>query len=222
MDVPPDVGRALAARTIDHSRDLDETLAAIAEAARTAVPGFDEAGISTVLGSGAVETRAATGSLVYKLDYMQYKLGEGPSVDSLRDAHVVAAARLGDDPRWPYYARAAARMGLRSQLAIRLQVDEGGTLGGLTLYSTTRDEIHHEAAVTAGLFAAHAAVALSSARASGAPFEAPDTREVIGRAVGIVMDRYRMNEDRAFAYLVRASSHGSATLREVAQGLVEQ
>jgi AmiR/NasT family two-component response regulator len=35
------------------------------------------------------------------------------------------------------------------------------------------------------------------------------------------MERYDMNEDRAFAYLVRASSHGNIKLRAIAQELVD-
>jgi len=47
-------------------------------------------------------------------------------------------------------------------------------------------------------------------------------RKVIGQAIGILMERYEMNEDRAFAFLVRASSHGNVKLRSVAQELVDQ
>jgi AmiR/NasT family two-component response regulator len=47
-------------------------------------------------------------------------------------------------------------------------------------------------------------------------------RKVIGQAIGIVMERYQMNEDRAFSFLVRASSHGNIKLRDIAQELVEQ
>jgi AmiR/NasT family two-component response regulator len=36
------------------------------------------------------------------------------------------------------------------------------------------------------------------------------------------MERYDVNEDRAFSFLVRASSHGNIKLRAVAQELVDQ
>lgn len=48
-----------------------------------------------------MRTRAVTGDLVWQLDRLQYALGEGPCVDTLRDAHVVVAARIRDDDRWP-------------------------------------------------------------------------------------------------------------------------
>jgi hypothetical protein len=36
------------------------------------------------------------------------------------------------------------------------------------------------------------------------------------------LDRGTMNEDRAFAFLVRASSHGNIKLRAIAQEVVDQ
>src|SRR5215212_6658234 len=99
MDAHSELGRAIAAaaRTMHHPQTLDETLASIAHAARSSIPGFDEVGISTLHRNGKVQTRAVTGDLVHKLDAAQYELGEGPCVDTLRDAHVVVAPRLRHD-----------------------------------------------------------------------------------------------------------------------------
>jgi GAF domain-containing protein len=224
MDAHSDLGRAIAAasRSIHQSQTLDETLASIAHAARSSIPGFDQVGISTLQRNGEVQTRAATGDLVYKLDATQYELGEGPCVDTLREARVVVAPRLRQEQRWPRYVPAAVEMGLRSQLAVKLYLDEEGTLGGLNLYSTTSDDIADEAEATAELFAAHAAIALSNAHERETLNQALHTRKVIGQALGILMERYKINEDRAFAFMVRASTHGNIKLRDIAQGLVDQ
>src|SRR4051812_40845021 len=53
--------------------------------------------------------------------------------------HVVVAPRIHHDPRWPRDVPAAVELGLRSQLAVKLYLDDQGTLGGLNLYSTTSD-----------------------------------------------------------------------------------
>ena len=224
MDTRPDVGHAIAAaaRTIHQNQSLDDTLQAIAEVARDSVPGFDEVGISTLRKNGDVVTRAATGELVHHLDHLQYTLSEGPCVDTLREAEIVAVPRIKHDQRWPHYVPGAVEAGLRSQLAVRLYLDEEGTLGGLNLYSTTSEEIDPEAEATAELFAAHAAIALSNAHERETLNQALHSRKVIGQAIGIVMERYGMNEDRAFAFLVRASSQSNIKLREIAQELVNQ
>jgi GAF domain-containing protein len=224
MNTRPDVGQAIAAaaRSINHKRTLDDTLQAIVEVAQASVPGFDEVGISTLHKGGKVQTRAATGDLVHQLDDLQYTLNEGPCVDTLRQANVVVAPRIHHDQRWPRYVPAAVELGLRSQLAVRLYLDDQGTLGGLNLYSTTSHDVAPEAEGTAELFAAHAAIALGNARERENLNEALQSRKVIGQAVGIVMERYEINEDRAFAFLVRASSHANIKLRDVAEELVNR
>ena len=110
-----DLARALAeaAQAIHAPGTLEDTLSAIAQTARDAVPGFDHVGISVVQGDGTVTTMAATSRLVRELDTLQYKLGEGPCVATLRDQHMIVAEELQDDTRWPRYVpRATARPAL--------------------------------------------------------------------------------------------------------------
>ena len=213
---------AQAARTIHDSQGLQQSLQVIAEVARDSVPGFDEVGISTVDGRGRVETKAATGDLVWTLDKLQYGLGEGPCVDTLRNATVVTAPKIRHDQRWPRFVPPAVKAGLRSQLAVRLYLDRTGVLGGLNLYSTTSDEIDPEAESIAELFAAHAAIALGHATEREHLNDALQSRKVIGQALGLVMERYQLSEDRAFQFLLRASSHGNIKLRDIAAELVRQ
>lgn len=224
MSAQSDIGQAiaLAARSINQSQTLAETLQAITDAATHSVPGFDQVGISTLRKDGTAETQAATGELVGELDRIQYTLSEGPCVDSLRDNDVVMAPRLGDDPRWPRFAKEAVSLGVQSQMAIKLYLDGEGTIGGLNLYSTTSEDIDPEAEPAAELFAAHAAIALGNAKNRQQLNEALDSRRLIGQALGILMERYQMTEDRAFAFLVRASSHGNVKLRDVAEELVRE
>ena len=224
MSGRPDIAQAIAAaaRSINHTESLDETLQAIAYVARDSVPGFNHVGISTLHKDGKVETRAATGHLVYELDDLQYELGEGPCVETLREVPLVSAPAIRHDQRWPRYVPAAVKAGLRSQLGVRLYLDGEGTLGGLNLYSTTSDEVSPEAESTAELFAVHAAIALDYAKERDTLNQALQSRKVIGQAIGILMERYEMDEDRAFAFLVRASSHSNLKLRDIAQELVDQ
>jgi GAF domain-containing protein len=224
LNSPTDAGQAIAAaaRTISQSQGLDETLQTIAEVARESVPGFDQVGISALHKNGKIETKAATGDLVLRLDDIQYSLDEGPCVDTLRESNVVPVPRIRHDQRWPRFVPQAVALGLRSQLAVKLYLDNEGTLGGINFYSTTSEELHPEAEALADLFAAHSAIALGHARERETLNAALHTRKVIGQAIGIIMERYQMNEDRAFAFLVRASSHGNVKLRDIALELVNQ
>jgi GAF domain-containing protein len=201
---------------------LDTTLEAIAFAARDSIPGFDLAGISTVDPRGRTETRAVTDPMVLQFDELQYRFDEGPCIDALGSAHVVSVPRIRHEQRWPRYVPEVVRLGLRSQLAVKLSVDDEGTLGGVNLYSTLSDEIPAEAESIAELFALHAASALGSAVRIEQLNQAMHTRKVIGQALGILMERYAMDEERAFRFLVRASQTGNAKIRDIAQELVDR
>jgi GAF domain-containing protein len=218
-----DVARALAdaARGINSHRTLDETLDAIVHAARSSIPGFDHVGISLVHGKDKIETRAATGQLVWELDQVQYHLMEGPCVASLREAPMVTAERLALDRRWPHYVPEAVERGVRSQLAYRLYVDDR-TVGGLNLYSTESDTFREGACEIGELFAAHATVALGRAVQEDDLNLALTTRGLIGQAVGLTMARFQISSDRAFQFLVRASSTSNLKLRDIAEEVVSQ
>jgi GAF domain-containing protein len=223
MSSQPEVGQTMAAAArafYNKGQSLDDTLQRIVEVARDLLPGFDQIGISTVDSAGQAQTRATAGDLVHTLDAAQYSLGEGPCVETLRGADVVVAPHLGQDRRWPRYVPAAIEHGVQSQLAIKLALDEEGTLGGLNLYSTTSTDVDPRAESMAELFATHAALALGNARERESLNEAMRTRQVIGQAVGIVMERHQISSERAFDFLVRASSVGNVKLRDLAQELV--
>jgi GAF domain-containing protein len=223
MDAPSDFVESIveAARTLHQRQSLDETLQTIVEVASNSLPGFDQVGISTLEKQGKVETRAFTGDLVLRLDDIQYGLGEGPCSAALQGPDVVSVSSLRDETRWPRYVPQAQAMGVRSQMALKLYIDEG-TLGGINFYSTISDDVSQDAQGLARLFATHAAIALGHAHEREGLNKALETRRVVGQAIGILMERYDMNEDRAFAFLVRASSRANIKLRAVAQELVDQ
>ena len=184
--------------------------------------GVDQVGISTIDRKGNVTTRAATGELVWALDRLQYGLGEGPCMETLREADVVVAPRIRHDQRWPEYVPQAVAAGLKVQIAVNLYLDDEGTLGGLNLYSTRSVDIEDDAEAIADLFAEHAAIALGQVRQREGLQEALHSRKVIGQAIGILMERYQVDDDRAFDFLVRTSSHANVKLRDVAARLDDE
>lgn len=215
------IARALsaAAQSIDATATIEETLDAIVREARRSVPGFDHIGVSISHRDGTIETRAATDQLVWDLDRLQYEVGEGPCLDSIHTAPVLVVEHAATEKRWPAFMPRAVERGLRSQLAVRLFRDHE-TLGGLNLYSTSSDTVDPDAVAIAELFATHAAIALGRVRHEHDLNQALASRKVIGQAIGIIMERYGINEDRAFHFLVRASSTSNAKLRMIAEEVV--
>jgi GAF domain-containing protein len=223
VDSRPDLALALAqaAREIHTGHDLKTTTMTIVETAQRSLPGIDHVGISITHRDGRIETMAATDPLVLALDGLQYELGEGPCLEAIRESGVVEVDHVGrQQHRWPRYAPRAAALGLRAQLGVRLYLEDQ-TLGGLNLYSTQTDRLDPDLLQAAELFATHAALALGRVRHEENLNSALHTRKVIGQAIGILMERYELDEDRAFQYLTRVSQHSNVKLRDVAVELVQ-
>ena len=184
---------------------------------------MEHVGVSVLDNNGNPETKAATSELVMELDTLQYSLNEGPCVDSLiHGSTIVAALNIRNAKRWPRYGPAAVELGLKAQLAVKLYLDGHGTVGGLNMYATGSGDIDPQAPGIADLFATHAALALGRAREVDSLHQALRTREVIGQAVGLLMQKYDLDPDGAFSFLVRSSSHSNTKVREIALRMVEE
>lgn len=212
---------ARVSRAVNAPNDLESQLGVIVDVAKNSMPEIDHVGVSIAYRDGRVETKAATSELVHELDQLQYSLGEGPCLHAIESDPVVVVHHARGDTRWPRFMEAAVAKGMRSQLGMRLYLDEQSR-GGLNLYSTTSDTIDAETEFLAELFASHAALAMGRLRIEENLSAALASRTTIGMALGVVMERYGMDRDRAFAYLTRIASTSERKLRDVAQHLVEE
>jgi GAF domain-containing protein len=220
---PIDVAAALAEASahLAVAQDLDDTLQTIVAVARDSMPEVDHVGISVIHRDGRVETLTQTDDVVARLDQLQYALGEGPCLHAMHTGTNVVVQHARHEQRWPKFIAAAAAMGLRSQLGLRLNVEEK-TVGALNLYSVSADEISAETEQLAELFATHVALALGHARRLDNLNAALASRKTIGLALGILMERLDIDEDRAFAYLTRISATTETKLRDVAARVVDE
>ncbi len=198
--------------------DLDATLGQITAASVELLPNVQFSSITVLRADGELSTAAPTDELIARLDANQYSLREGPCYDAATHDEQVICSDLGADPRFPRYGRVAADMGIRSQIGVRL-FDTPKSHGALNLYSTRVGAFQDLGSLSA-LFAHQAGMAISYAHEIGTLRDAVQSRTTIGTAVGIVMERYRLNDERAFAFLKRLSSHRNVKLRNVAQEFV--
>lgn len=217
-DTPADL--AAVAESLNDSTSAVEMLQAIVAVARDALEEIDHVGITLRPRKGPMSTDASTDETVLVLDQIQYDLDEGPCVSAARGpGTVVVAEHLRHHGDWHEFVQRAIPHGVRSVLAVRLFTHDG-TVGVLNMYSVTSDTISAETRDTAELFATHAAYAYGHRRQVDDLHLALETRELIGNAVGIVMERYDLDRDRAFEYLVRTASTSEVKLRVLAAELV--
>jgi AmiR/NasT family two-component response regulator len=95
------------------------------------------------------------------------------------------------------------------------------TVGVLGLYSPQPDAFDTDDEAIAHILARHASVALATARHEQTMSAAVDARKLVGQAMGILMERYAVDGDRAFAILKRYSQDTNTKLRDVAQQLID-
>ena len=198
--------------------DLDKTLSQITRAAIEVLPDVEYCSITIKHADGSLETVAPTHDLLRDVDAQQYTLQEGPCYDAATETVHVIAPNLAADERFPQYAAVALAAGIRAQAGVRL-FDAPKSQGALNLYSTKAGSFADIESLSE-LFAHQAAVAIRYATEITNLAEAVRTRTTIGQAVGIVMERYQLTDERAFAFLTRLSQHRNVKLRLVAQEIV--
>jgi len=208
------------ARDLLAQDDVQRTLQKIVDLAVETIDGCDHAGI-TFLKDKRVDTPAASDDVPRTVDAIQYETGEGPCLDAIREHEIFETGDLGREARWPQFSiRAQRATGVTSMLAFRLFI-EGDTLGSLNLYSKAADAFGEESRTVGLVFAAHAAVALSTALHDEQMDEALQSRDVIGQAKGILMAREGVDADQAFDMLRRASQRLNVKLRDVAGDAIQ-
>ncbi|MGK2855453.1 MAG: GAF and ANTAR domain-containing protein [Microbacteriaceae bacterium] len=203
-------------------QDKDSTLEMLDEAVGAAteiIEGCDLAGMSIVNPYG-IDTPAGSGAALRRIDELQFELHEGPCFDALRLHEVVLARNLATDERWPTWGpRVVEEIGVHSIVSYRLFTTKDA-LGAMNLYSHSLDAFDDDDIANGGALAAHVAVALADAQNVAHLETAIGVRTDIGRAEGILMERFDLSETQAFAVLRRVSQDRNIKLNRVAADLV--
>jgi len=222
-EAPTDIAGQLAgaARELAKPGTVQETLQLIVDLSVQIIPDADCAGIM-VLQDTTIAAPAATDLRIAELDALQAHLVEGPSLDAIREAASVYSQDLAQEARWPQFAPRAVERGMSSLLAYPLSRNDE-VMGALNLYARRPSAFDEEDQDVGSLFAVHVAVALGAAEAHADDVtralrlqEALESRDLIGQAKGILMERQNIDADHAFDILRRASQRSNVKLRDVA------
>ncbi len=197
-----------------------ETLHIIVEAAADIIPGARWVGISLIQGR-RVLAKAPTDPIAAKLDELQNDLGDGPCLTALREHHTVHIADMSTEARWPEFSRQAMALGAHSMLSFQLFV-ESENLGAMNLYGAQANCFSEESVEVGEVVAQHAAVAMFGAAAVSQFKSALASRDIIGQAKGILMERNNLTGEQAFAMLTCASADTNIKLVDVARWLVAE
>ena len=201
---------------------VEETVDAVVQFALHAL-NCTYAGVTLHTRGNRPEIAAVTEPVVADVFDLQISTQTGPLVTALNDRTTILIRDTTTDDRWPEWAAKVAALGVRSVLDVPLATG-GGTrrgVGVLGLYSAIPDAFSQDDEAIAHILARHASVALASARHERTMAQAVDARKLVGQAMGILMERFDVDGDQAFAILKRYSQDTNTKLRDVAQQLID-
>jgi transcriptional regulator with GAF, ATPase, and Fis domain len=208
------------AQSLDLQDSVSDALEQTVRLAVEALDGCEMAGVSWLVQGKRIETLAFTDDIVAECDALQYELDEGPCIDGSLEGHTFLIADMGAEARWPKFAEAASERGIGSMLSCAL-ASPRRTLGGLNLYAREPKAFDEQSSDFAEIYAAHASIVLASRQLETDLRSAVDTRGMIGQAIGILIERHRIQPKQAFDLLVKASQKRHMKLRDLASYVIE-
>jgi GAF domain-containing protein len=204
------------ARSVAMPRSVDEVLSEVTTAAVELIPGVDTAGVLLIRRGGKFESLAGTTDLPHELDELQMTFNEGPCMQAALDDTIVRTDDFRNESRWPAYSRAVVEIGVLSGLSFKLYTADR-TAGALNLFGFKPRVWDAEAETVGTVLAAHAAAAILASRQGEQLESALSTRDRIGQAKGIIMERYDLDAVRAFELLTRMSQNSNTPVAVIAR-----
>ncbi|HEX2213969.1 MAG TPA: GAF and ANTAR domain-containing protein [Mycobacterium sp.] len=208
------------ARSTASPRTVEQVLEDVTTTARDLIPGVDTAGVLLLARGGKFESLAGITDLPHKLDELQMTFNEGPCVQAAVGDLIVRTDDFRKEDRWPKYSAACVELGVLSGVSFKLYTSSR-TAGALNLFAFKPNAFSSTDETIGVVLAAHAAAALLASRQSEQLESAISTRDRIGQAKGIIMERYGVDEIRAFEMLKQLSQDSNTKLTDVAQRVID-
>ncbi len=214
----------LAAIVAGLERDETETQAGLYELIGTSVrnvAGSQYAGITLAERNKTVSNVVATHHYPKILAAIQDRYGEGPCVEAAWRHHVMHIDDLYVDRRWPRYRHhALEQTPIRSIRSYELFVDGHG-MAALNFYADDSHAFTDDSIHLGGVFATHVALAWSMLRRQDQFRSALASRDTIGQAKGVIMERFDLDAVEAFDLLTRLSQDSNRRVIDIATALIE-
>ena len=220
----------LLTRALFASQDLETIARRVLDFGVGSIPGCVAAGVA-IVGVATPTLHVATDDAARQLDALQMETEVSPVAEALSAPEPVYVASFDESPRWRNLAHAASEVGLGGMVAYGLSVPRDGawqTLGSLTLYAEAPDAFEAESRELGGILSCYLSVAAGLerdrtdlSRREAALHRALGTRDVIGQAKGILMERRRIGAGDAFDILRDTSQRLNVAVHDLARHLAE-
>lgn len=212
---------ALIADMDGRAPDAESGLAELLTSAIDHVPGAQFAGITVAQRQKEIVTAAATHHYPVLLDRIQQQHRDGPCVSAAWDHHTVLINDLESDERWPRYQRdAVAQTPIRSILSFELFASND-VMGALNFHADRPHAFNQDSIDIGMIYATHTALAWRMLRRDEQFRSALASRDIIGQAKGMIMERFAIDAVQAFELIKRLSQSSNTKIIDVAARLVQ-
>lgn len=216
------------ARLADGDEDPTEVFHRLVQRAVSLVPGATAGSLTVATPDGGLAT-AASDERVGPCHDVQFRTGgDGPARETLRHNEPRRVDDMAVDDRWPAFRATARRQGFASCLALPLLTARHPS-AALNLYADQPGVFAGTAHDVALFFAAQGGVALDNAdlyRQSRHLVEhlhrALTSHSIVERARGLLMGRYHIDSEEAFALLRTESQRSHRKLRDIAAAVLDE
>jgi len=199
---------------------------AVTKIAVKRVTGAVAASITTLQG-GRFRTVCASNDAATRADHLQYQLGSGPCLDTIRHDTFYGPVDLCRDNRWPEYGpRVSQEVGFLSMVSYRLrsELEAEPVRASLNIYADQAAVFDRCAIAIGTLLARHSATTIAVQHQRDQAIHlahALESSREIGIALGILMNEHKIPRTQAFDLLKTQSQNSNRKLRDVASSVVE-
>ena len=206
---------------------VEVVLPLLTELVLETVSGADACAVTVLDTAGRASTTAASDEIAARADELQYRDGQGPCFEAVARRHRTVVHDVRTEARWPRWALDLEGLGFLSLLSVPLVAGDD-VLGAIKVYGRAPHAFDLRSERVLSLTAAQAAVLLAEARVaergrhlSADLKRALRQRDVVNTARGIVVQRDRVDEDRATEVLLDLATHEGRPVHVVARALVD-
>ncbi|HEU4362525.1 MAG TPA: GAF and ANTAR domain-containing protein, partial [Mycobacterium sp.] len=181
--------------------ETDTVLDELVAGSLSHLPNAAHAGITIAAQDGSVRSVAATDRSPALLDEIQQRRQEGPCLTAAWTHQMIRVDDVEAELRWPGFCRdVILETPVRSILAFQL-FTTGETTGALNFHAERPYAFDDDAVETGLALATHVALAWHMIRRDDQFRSALASRDVIGQAKGMIMERFDINAVQAFELL---------------------
>jgi hypothetical protein len=215
-----------AAELLSLSNGEVKSLRKLADLAARQVPGC-AAAHAAIWRGGELAGLAATHPDCGELADLQIEAGAGPLITAGRDAQSVSCPDTLAEIRWPWWADAALRRGIRSYVYLARQYPPMTIV--VALFGVRPGALDTESVPAAEMLTRFGGTVFANSLAYGAAQrtatqlkDSVASRAITDQAKGILMHALGCDAEEALAYLRRESQKRHVKVTEVAAGVIER